>query len=130
MRVTKLSLLSLIFFGIAALATLFPPYSYGEDRLSSQAGGVALYRLGLDPHEILPIKKRAFLFGQAKRKLVVAWDWDYQKKQSTRIEMLLDRKLLWSDLILEYLFAFLVGALIYMLLPQIYPQRKGRQDDV
>lgn len=56
--------LLLTFFVLASLATLFPPYNWGEERLQTEEGKNNLI-YGARARDVLPLKDYAFLFGDS-----------------------------------------------------------------
>lgn len=99
-----------LFFLFAAIPiTLFPPFNWGEERLQTESERHYTIRWGTDfksYQNILPLKKRAFLFGETKQQFKIK-----QPDSEAETEIALDRKLIVGDLILEYVFAVLLAVL-------------------
>lgn len=107
---------AIVFLLLAGLITLFPPYSYGEERMGSEAERTQFidpYLTQLRVKDVLPIKDRSSLFGDIKRDMVVA----FGNKDKKPIHMTLERKLLWSDLVLQYILALVLAGFLYVLVP-------------
>ena len=100
----RLSLL--VFIALATLATLLPPYLWGQERVSTEADRIGTARFHPDLFRRLPIKQRAFLFGPNSRGFL-EWTWD--GKSSVRRPVTLHRRLAVQDLVLEYTLCALVA---------------------
>ena len=98
------------------IATLFPPYKWGEERIKSETERSELL-------DYLPIKEHNFLFSESKKTFLIVWGWDYEKKTSIPINMVLHREIAASILIMEYVVLFLLFLLINVIMSMLYKQR-------
>ncbi|HUS11040.1 MAG TPA: hypothetical protein VMZ30_11280 [Pyrinomonadaceae bacterium] len=102
-------LLVVIFFGLCLLATLFPPFLWGEE-LFQQEDISFEYKLQLSQSGGLPVKKYAFLFGASKQRLYSGvWLWNESEGRSGPFYLAVQRRLLVSELLLEYVLAFIIA---------------------
>ena len=115
--VFRLTLLALI-----AIATLFPPFSWGDALLQSDTERrIARYRFP-DTFEQLPLKSYDFLLSDSIRELT---EWGRDGSKSVPKPVVLHRRLLFAELLLEYLGSLAV-AVMAGLVHQTWsrPQRK------
>src|SRR5687768_4375002 len=113
----KSKVIGITFFGLCLLATLFPPFLWGEELFQHQDASFE-YKLKLSQSGGLPVKKYAFLFGDSKQNLYSGfWSWNEQEWKSKPIYVTAQRRLLGSELVLEYVLAFIVAAFSAFLLP-------------
>lgn len=108
---TKYRSLILAFLLLASLATLFPPFHWGEEKLRTEAerrrriGGVRI-------SEVLPIKKYAFLFGDSKREFQIGWD----AEKNIPVRLTLERSMITTELLLEYFLAFVLAFIAFIII--------------
>lgn len=126
------------------LVTLFPPYNWGEERLQTIKERYRRVGDTVMAYEVLPIKRHSFLFGDSKKPFIME---HYPKKEriednkSENIDMssysdeelmriagvqMLKRKLIVSDLILEYLLSMLLAYIIASVINMVFSKMKKR----
>jgi hypothetical protein len=97
----------LMFLVLVFLATLFPPYKWGEERVADVGGTYAL-----------PVKRYAFILGDSTRQFdkfdISLRDANDNGSRSVG-PLTLQRSLIISDLILEYVIAFLIALMVAVL---------------
>jgi len=111
--------------------SLFPPFSWGDERLTTERGRKEIYNKTL-AENILPIKQYDFIFNSNKKEFSFGWNWvanpreylgwDYDEQsakykentggKSVEIKATLSRHLIISELILNYMLGFLISFLI------------------
>lgn len=98
-----------IFFGLSVVATIFPPFVWGEDLFKEvESTEVKMY---LSQEGGLPIKKYAFLFGDSKQKFYSGvWFWNENEKRSQPFYVTAQRRLLVAELLLEYVLALILAS--------------------
>ena len=109
--VKQSKVLVLTFLPLCLLATLFPPFIWGREVF--QDGSISYTTVEL-PANSLPFKKYTFLFGDSKQKLfsgVFSWD-DIDGKRSLPTYVTAHRRLLVSELVLEYVLALIAAAFL------------------
>jgi hypothetical protein len=101
-------------------ATLFPPFNWGEERLTT-VGERALFR------ETLPVKGYAFIFGASSRIVSLPWGWDEQQRRSVPRRPRLQRHLITSELLLEYVLILIASAVVSQFASgaRLRPRRKA-----
>jgi len=113
MRISKVLLIA-VFFGLSLVATLFPPFLWGEELFQEEISYER--KIQLSQSGGLPAKRYAFLFGDSKQKLYSGvWLWNESEKRSKPFYIAVQRKLLVSELILEYVIALILAALLAFL---------------
>ena len=100
---------SLAFVLLATIATLFPPFHWGEEQLQTERERGVFRRFHSNMAEQIPIKSYSFLFGSSSRAFV-EWAWD--GRQSIQEPIVLRRRLVASELVLEYVLSGLVARAI------------------
>jgi len=96
------------FLLLSMIATMFPPFIWGEELLKDQGVRVRVSLRGVD----LPVKSYAFLFGDSKQKFDSGlWGWDETKQEPRKTLITLQRNLLLPELMLEYVLALIVALL-------------------
>lgn len=109
---------TLLAFLLPAIAiTLFPPFNWGEERLQTEVERRETVKWGSESRgvkEVLPLKQRAFLFGDTKREFKTR-----SSNSDFEAEIPLNRKLIVGDVILEYLLAMFFAVLIGLLQPKL-----------
>jgi hypothetical protein len=107
------SLAILTFLILAVIATLFPPYHWGPEQLQTEQERSRFRRQHSSLYDQLPIKRYAFLFGSSSRTFL-EWTWDGTR--SIQAPIILQRRLIRSELLLEYVLCALAalgaGALV------------------
>jgi hypothetical protein len=113
----RFKVIGIAFFGLCLLATLFPPFIWGEELFQEQDASLT-YKLELSQSGGLPLKKYAFLFGDSKQKLYSGlWFWNEQEKESKPLYVSAQRRLLVSELLLEYVLAFIIAFISAFMIP-------------
>ncbi len=97
------------FLALVTVATLFPPFNWGEERLGTEMERRVTQAWHRNLYDRLPIKTYSFLFGNSKRDFL-EWSWDGQ--QSVQVPVALQRRLITAELVLEYLLALVVSFLV------------------
>src|SRR5262245_27172078 len=108
------------------VATLYPPFYWGNEKLREWRGlsENELNQLRRSPNEWagyagranLPVKDYGFLFGAPRKNFLVAWGWDPYKRESIPVDFTLTRELIVWELVLEYVLAFAVASGFYALI--------------
>ncbi len=113
----------LTFLSLVTAATLFPPFNWGQEWLTTEAERRLIMR---HPwmYERLPIKTYAFLFGNSKKAFLVNWGWDSYKQESIPIFRALERRLNTTELLLEYVLALVVAVFASQISTWISVRRK------
>jgi hypothetical protein len=114
----RIILLALV---VITAITIYPPFEWGAERISHVPQSPSDRRDYLRSREYrsakaeydrnkerLPIKARGFLFGSNKGNFFDYWGWDDNTNQSVPVFYTLDRKLLITDLLLEYAIVLLI----------------------
>lgn len=115
---TKYKIPFLVFLFLATAATLFPPFRWGEEKLRTERERRRLaFEFDINPTEVLPVKKYGFLFGDSKQQFQV-WGWDEKQKQSIPRNIILERQLITTELLLEYFLALVIACVVYVILPK------------
>jgi hypothetical protein len=99
------------FLVLVTAATLFPPYHWGEDKLrlgTEVERRHAARELG-ELYGQIPIKRHAFLFGDSHQEFL---GWGWQNGQSVRIPVKLHRRVITAELVLQYVLAVVIAALV------------------
>lgn len=118
-------ILSLSIFLILSLSiTLFPPYSWGDERLSTEKERNKIY-CGKRAYEIFPIKQYDFVFNDIKKEFFIGWSWDRAEQKSVKAKTFLSRHLIISELIINYLIAFFVSLFIFILKDKMFYKFKN-----
>lgn len=97
MQVLKTRVFQVVFLALVVVATLFPPFNWGEERLGTERERHLLRRDTPGLYQAIPIKEYSFLFADSKKEFF---------NQS------LQRRVILPELMLEYLLAFVVAVLI------------------
>ena len=106
----NLKIATLVFLLAAIPITLFPPFNWGEERLQTEAERRQSIDWGGEypsAKEVLPVKRRAFLFGETKQPFTTK-----HPRIDIETKISLDRKIIVGDLVLEYIFAMLFSVLV------------------
>ena len=111
--ITKERIPFLIFLFLSLLITIFPPFSWGDERLSTQRERYTYY-YGKRADVIFPIKQYDFIFNNIKKEIPVGWGWDYSEQKSVMAYISLTRHLITSELIINYLIAFFISLIIFL----------------
>jgi hypothetical protein len=109
----KHKLLLLLFLILVIPATLFPPFNWGEERLQTESEKRERLQWGqnvITAQEFLPIKRYAFLFGAS----IGQFSSSDSGTGPIETSITLRRKMIVSELLLEYLLAFILAYLIYI----------------
>jgi hypothetical protein len=117
-------LLVLIFLFI--LATLFPPYSWGDERLKTKDERNKYIRDVGYLNDLLPIKEYDFLFSSSKKEIFVGWG--FEQGKSTKKYITLERHLITEELLLNYVLCVLIAAIFLLFRKQlelIYKNKKA-----
>ena len=104
----------IIFLLLILFITLFPPFSWGDERLLTEKERNR-YGYGKRAYEIFPIKQYDFIFNNAKKEITSDNAWDWINGKSVSAKFLLSRHLIISELIINYLLATLVSLIIFFL---------------
>lgn len=92
-----------IFCSLSIIATLFPPCNWGDEKLQTKQE--RMYYRELD----LPIKEYSFIFSDNKKIFELGWGWDNIQQKSVRNKYTLHRKIIFSELIVQYILIFLLS---------------------
>lgn len=103
----------IIFLLLILFITLFPPFSWGDERLLTEEERNR-YGYGKMAYEIFPIKQYDFIFNNAKKEITSDNAWDWVDGKSVKVKFLLTRHLIISELIINYLLATLVSLIIFI----------------
>jgi len=115
MKIISSQIFRLTFLVLVAVATLFPPFNWGEEILGTELERLRMKANDPELYNRLPIKSYSFLFEDAKQEFLVKWGWDSDIYLSVPVYEILQRHLNIGELILEYILALiiaLVGAII------------------
>lgn len=136
----KYKLFIYISLSLLAIASLFPPYHWGEERLQTDRERYRHVGDSVRAYEVLPIKKHAFLFSRSRQPFILEHypakinndnntgslvDMQrYSDEELMRIAgiHMLQRKIIISDLLLEYFVAVILAYLIASIAIRIYPK--------
>ena len=120
---------ALIFLLLASIVTIYPPYRWGEERLGTEGERRRPIARGSSERvtDALPIKQYDFLFGDSKKQFQVGWEWDDVAKRNAPIYLTLERRLITTELILEYLLALILSCTVSLVLTIIQTRRTSRQ---
>jgi hypothetical protein len=94
------------------VATLYPPFIWGEEKLRTSNERYDLQDSSPKAYDALPLKKYDFLFSSSKRQFQFDWGWNQYKKESYPIILSLQRRLDFSELALEYVLCVLFAIII------------------
>ena len=111
------------FLGLLSVATLFPPFNWGEELLRTETERRLTWLRHRSLYDRLPIKTYSFLFSDSKRDFL-KWGWD--GRQSVQVPVLLHRRLIREELMLEYVLALVVSLLVAQVASWLRPP--GRAD--
>jgi hypothetical protein len=103
----------IIFIVLAIPVTLFPPYSWGEERLLTNAE--IFDGSGIRANEVLPIKDFAFVFDEDRKNFSshrVMQNTPYRMSWKWR-DILLQRRLILSEWLIIYCLALVTAFIIY-----------------
>ncbi len=118
----KSKVIATIFLGLCLVATLFPPFVWGEDLFKQVES--AEYKVYLSQGGGLPIKRYAFLFGDSQKQFYSGiWFWNEQERESKPFYVTAQRRLLVSELVLEYVLAFIIASFSAFLMPLVRPAK-------
>ncbi len=118
----------LIFLFLAIPITLFPPYNWGEEMLITEAGRnspICKYEDAKAKKDALPIKRFAFVFDEDRWEFPVG-ELDRGSVYLCEDGVILQRKLIWNELILEYAIALFSAFLIQMIFGKLSGWRRRR----
>lgn len=93
-----------VFLVLAGAATLYPPFSWSRELTRVEQRGITV-----------PIKRYAFIFGNSQATFT-RWDSDRQGR-SFPVPITLSRRLIVSELVLEYVGALLLALLVALFWP-------------
>ncbi|MCC6550197.1 MAG: hypothetical protein IT279_09025 [Ignavibacteriaceae bacterium] len=111
-----------VFLLLSLVITLFPPFSWGDERLSTESERKEFFgdKIAMD---VLPIKQYDFILSNSKREFPLGWDWEWNWKsdsgKSVLVTASLSRHLILGELIINYLLAFIVSSIVYLLTNKI-----------
>lgn len=97
MQVLKTKFFQAVFLALVAVATLFPPFNWGEERLGTERERKLLQRDNPGLYQAIPIKEYSFLFADS---------------EEVFFNESLHRRVILPELMLEYLLAFIVAVSI------------------
>jgi hypothetical protein len=111
----------LVFVLLAAAATLFPPYHWGEEKLQTTKERDSYIGAGSNVllSEVLPIKQYDFLFNPSRKQFQLGWGWDSRQGKSVQIRPALERNLIISELCLEYALAMCAAYILSLALSSV-----------
>ena len=122
----------ILFLALVAVATLFPPFNWGEELLGTETERARLKARNSSLYQSIPIKDYSFLFADSKKKFLVSWGWNNERSESIPLYEALRRRIIIPELALEYFLAFLVAAIASSIprrwLPDRLFRRTGHQD--
>lgn len=105
----------IIFLGLILIITLFPPFSWGDERLiTEKERNKYYYEYDKKAYEIFPIKQYDFIFNNSKNEITSDNVWGWVDYKSVKAKFLLSRHLIISELIINYLLATLVSLIIFV----------------
>jgi hypothetical protein len=106
----------IIFLVLILFITLFPPFSWGDERLITEKERNKYYNdYRKQAYEIFPIKQYDFIFSNSKKEITSDNIWGWEDYKSVKAKFLLSRHLIISELIINYLLATLVSLIIFVL---------------
>lgn len=114
----------LTFLILASAATLYPPYHWSPERVQTEQERSLFRRQHPSLYERLPIKQYAFLFGSSSAMFL---EWTWNGTQSIQAPIALQRRLISSELLLEYILCALV-ALGSGIVANMRPGRSSRTE--
>lgn len=104
----------IIFLGLILFITLFPPFSWGDERLiTEKERNKYYYEYDKKAYEIFPIKQYDFIFNNSKNEITSDNVWGWVDYKSVKAKFLLSRHLIISELIINYLLATLVSLIFF-----------------
>lgn len=101
-----------VFLCLLVIATIYPPFIWGEERLRTSEERYELKHYSREAYDALPLKKYDFLFSSSKQQFQFGWGWNEYKKESYPFILSLQRRLDFSELALEYILSFLFAIII------------------
>lgn len=105
----------IIFLVLILFITLFPPFSWGDERIiTEKERNKYYYKFDKQAYEIFPIKQYDFIFSNSKKEITSDNVWDWVDSKSVKAIFLLSRHLIISELIINYLLATLVSLIIFV----------------
>ncbi len=125
-----------IFLVLSLFITLFPPFSWGDERLATEKERNKTYN-NKKAIDILPIKQYDFIFNSSKKEFSFGWSWIENPRKyigyrwestggkSVEIKASLSRHIIISELLINYLLAFIISLIIYVLKNKIFNKRKN-----
>ena len=96
----------LTFLILASAVTLYPPYHWSPERVQTEQERSIFRRQHPSLYDRLPIKQYAFLFGSSSATFL---EWTWNGAQSIQAPIALQRRLITSELMLEYVLCALVA---------------------
>lgn len=115
----RLGVFTIIFAILAIVATLYPPYDWGKDRITEWNNLTAGERRELfsdrpECIEVFPIKRYDFLFNSNQQIFYLSCTFKDQGN-STGVRYTLTRSINWQELLLEYALGCFIALIISFL---------------
>ena len=109
----------IIFLLLCLFISLFPPFSWGNERLLTDKSQNEYYNT-YKARDVLPIKQYDFVFNDMKKEFSFGWTWE-RYRGSYEVREVLTRHIIISELLINYLLAFLISLIISVLMKKRSP---------
>ncbi len=118
MKNHKIGLIIFLFLSVGI--TLYPPFRWDTIKFNDEYERLKfLHYYNINTGD-LPFKSYDFLFSNYKK---ISWGWDSINEKSILVNMPLERKIIFGELILEYLLAGFIAFFVQIII--MFAKRKG-----